>query len=183
MKIDFWIALMTRLDLPDSKNLNRTECVVSDSKPNWIGSNRTEWTGPIGLNRKQHEKLDWIGFLTEMSRIESDRMNRTDWIESIEWIESDRTRCTGRLNRKQNRKVGMIQIRIGLYRPCLEAIKSFVWGMLKSNTNLTTNVDQEFGDPRKVGHVSKKCFLNKFVGCLEGLRHVWKLTGIWLGRK
>ena len=60
-----------------------------------------------------------------MNRIESDRMNRADWIESIELIESDRTRCTGRLNRKQNRKVGMIQIRIGLYRPCLEAISSF----------------------------------------------------------
>ena len=36
-----------------------------------------------------------------MNRIESDRMNRTDWIESIEWIESDRMRCTDRLNRKQ----------------------------------------------------------------------------------
>ena len=59
MKIDFWIALMTRLNLPDSKNLNRTECVVSDSKPNWIGSNRTEWTGPIGLNRTQ-QNLIWM---------------------------------------------------------------------------------------------------------------------------
>ena len=38
--------------------------------------------------RKQ--KLDWIGFWTELNRIESDRMNRTDWIESIEWIKSDR---------------------------------------------------------------------------------------------
>ena len=69
-----------------------------------------------------------------MNRIESDRMNRADWIESIELIESDRTRCTGRLNRKQNRKVGMIQIRIGLYRPCLEAI-SYVRKLLKSNLN------------------------------------------------
>ena len=60
MKIDFWTALMTRLIFAWFKNLNRTECVVSDSKPNWIGSNRTEWTGPIGLNQKQQNKIGKI---------------------------------------------------------------------------------------------------------------------------
>ena len=52
------------------KNLNRTECVVSDSKTNWIGSNRTEtdWIGPIGLNRIELNQI-WIRFKSE----------RTDW--------------------------------------------------------------------------------------------------------
>ena len=81
MKNDFWIALMTRLNLPDSKNLNRTECVVSDSKPNWIGSNRTDWTGPIGLNRKQHEKIGLTG------------LNRTERVVRADWIETDCADC------------------------------------------------------------------------------------------
>ena len=48
MKIDFWIALMTRLIC-----LIQKIWIESDSEPNWIGSNRTE--------RIESDRLDWIG--------------------------------------------------------------------------------------------------------------------------
>ena len=112
-----------------------------------------------------------------MNRIESDRngLNRADWIESettinwIDWIESDRTRCTGWLNRNRF---------FGLYRPCLEAIKSYIWGIcLKSEYTSDYKCWLGILRPQKSGSRRQKMFLNKFVGCLEGLRHVWKLTG------
>ena len=78
-----------------------------------------------------------IGFLTEMNRIESDRngLNRADWIESettkLDWLD-----WIG-----PNALYGPIELKqiFGLYRPCLEAIKSYVWNYWNLNTSLTTN--------------------------------------------
>jgi len=102
-----------------------------------------------------------IGFLTEMNRIESDRngLNRADWIESettkLDWLD-----WIG-----PNALYGPIELKqiFGLYRPCLEAIKSYIWGIC-----LKSEYKSDY-----------KCWLGIWRPQKVGLRHVWKLTGIW----